>query len=473
MVRIFDILFPETQIAVSPWSAVFWQKDRAKFHKTVGVFAILCALAYVLHYHFVDLPQDKQPSSLWFGYRYGAAAWSLLIFFAYKKNLFRTFMRTPYFLSCLTLCYFQGQTLIWHPGTPYQYGFVIAFIMAWSLQTSMLKSMLAFACFLGIQMPAMFQAEVPTPHLVSNTILFAVSLIFTRLSYKLEIESFLNDMELTAQQQKNIEQSIEFSNHLLAFLPRMIGLRLKSLMARESMPIAAAADVVLKPRTVPVACIYSDIRGFTKKSKNLEFVSKTALNEIQALSLVVDESQGIPRKIGDLMFAYFDSSDLVENVVKSAICAIRMYQKNKELNSFGLETNAIERRFILTSGLGVVGNLGTSLSSIEITAMGPSVNLAARIDEMTKDQKVTSAIKEGQVICSNDFGAFLKSCVREAKIYSLELSELSVAIRDFKDESRIWFLDASLENLEILESHLFQLSKENVLRRSVENLEAS
>lgn len=473
LIHFFDNLFPETKVAVSQWALVFWDKDRSKFRKAVGVLSSLCAFAYILHFHFVDIPQGKTPIEKWFMYRYGMAAVSIGIFLVYKFNLVKRYLRTPYFLVCILFCFLQGQTLIWHPGTPYQYGFVMAFIMAWSLQVSTIKSLFAFMILLGSQWNAMLISEVPFPHMISNFILFAVSLIFTRQSYKLEIDSFLNDMELTASQQKNIEQSIEFSNHLLAFLPRMIGLRLKTLMAREGLPIAAAADIVMKARTVPVACVYSDIRGFTKKSRNLEFISRSALNEIQSLSLIVDESYGIPRKIGDLMFAYFDSGDLIENVLRSSVCSISMYEKNKELNEFNLDSNKVERRYILTSGIGVVGNLGTSSSSIEITAMGPSVNLAARIDELSKNPKLVTAIQDNHIICSTEFGALLKSYAHGLKMYSIDLSELNVTIRDFPDETRVWLLEASPENKALLSEILSTHSNENDLRRSLSNLEAS
>lgn len=473
LVQLFDNLFPETKVAVSQWSAVFWNKDRDKFRRAVGVLSSLCAVAYILHFHFVDLPQQKTPVEKWFAYRYGMAAISIIIFLVYRYNLVKRYLRTPYFLVCLLFCYLQGQTLIWHPGTPYQYGFVMAFIMAWSLQVSTIKSLLAFTLLLGSQWAAMIISEVPYPHMISNSILFAVSLVFTRQSYKLEIDSFINDMELTASQQKNIEQSIEFSNHLLAFLPRMIGLRLKTLMAREALPIAAAADIVMKARTVPVACVYSDIRGFTKKSRNLEFISRSALNEIQSLSLIVDEAYGIPRKIGDLMFAYFDSGDLIENTLRSSICAISMYEKNKELNEFNLDTNKVERRYILTSGISVVGNLGTSSSSIEITAMGPSVNLAARIDELSKSESLSEIVKEDQIICSAEFGILLKSYSQNLKMYSVDLSELKVSIRDFSDETKIWLLEASSENKIILSDLLKTHSDENDIRRTLFDLEAS
>lgn len=375
-------------------------------------------------------------------------------------------LRFPFYLSTLAFCYLQGLTLIWHPGTPYQYGFIIAFVMAWSLHTSLFRTMLSFTSLVAIQWPSMLTANAPYPHMWSHTILFGVSLAFTRLSYKTEIDGFISDMELKVSQQKNIEQSIEFSNQLLAFLPKLVGLRLKSLMVEEKIPIAAATDLVLRPRTVPVACIYSDIRGFTKKSKKLEYISKFALQEIQAISNAIDESMGIPRKIGDLMFAYFDSSDLLENALRSSQCAIKIYKKNQEMNVGIDPINRIERKIILTCGIGIVGNLGTSSSSIEITAMGSSVNLAARIDELTKHDGLQPLLKDDLLICSGEFGNLIKSAVPDLNMSPLNISELGIAIRDFKDEGTLWLLEASLEN-EILLKEALQGNSQNDKIRSM------
>ncbi len=468
-----EFLAPESKLNVTLWADSYKIHDRTRFKKFVGIFTLFCAAAYILHFHFVDIPQHKEPIEKWFFYRYGVALFCVGIFLLYRFLPLTRYLRTPYSLACLGLCYLQGQTLIWHAGTPYQYGFIMAFIMAWTIQKNILTSAIFFLSLVLVQVDPLLMTAVPTPHIISHTILFLVALIFTRYGLKVEIEKFLSDMELLSSQKKNIEMSLEFSNQLLAFLPKLIGARMKSLISSRAVGVTEASDFVLRPRIVPVACLYSDVRGYTKKSRNLEFISNSLLTEVQNITEVVDECSGIPRKIGDLVFAYFDSGDLVQNSLKSSIAAIKIANINALHNESVQAESVVSRKIIITSGLSVVGNLGTSSSSIEITAMGPPINLAARIDELTKTSEFQAACPPDHIICPTELAFIIKGLAPSAKIYEVKLEELGLKIRDFEHEQSIWLIAPSLDNLEHLQTALHNYSQDLKERNGLVSQEAA
>lgn len=471
--NLIDFLTPEAKLSVTPWAQTYKIHDQNRFRKYVGIFALFSAAAYILHFHFVDIPQNKTPLQLWFAYRYGVAAGCIGIFLLYRFTRFTKLLRAPYFLYCLLLCYLQGQTLIWHPGTPYQYGFIMAFVMAWNIQKNILVSTACFASLVAIQVNPLLASGMSSPHITSHAILFLLALVFTRYGLKVEIEKFLGDMELLTSQKKNIEMSVEFSNQLLAFLPKLVGVRMKSLINSRSLGVAEASDFVLRPRIVPVACIYSDVRGYTKKSRNLEFISNSLLAEVQSITSVVDECLGIPRKIGDLVFAYFDSGDLVENTLRSLIAATRIASANSEHNDLVPEESRVNRRIIVTNGLSVVGNLGTSASSIEITAMGPPINLASRIDELTKTPNFQKACPADHIICPTELAFVIKGLAPKTKIYEVKLDELELSIRDFEHEKSIWMIEPSAENLELFKNALNLYSQDLKDRNGLVHMEAA
>ena len=57
----------------------------------------------------------------------------------------------------------------------------------------------------------------------------------------------------------------------------------------------------------------------------------------------VERSGGIPRKIGDLLFAYFDRPSPQENLVRCLSAAIDVIQANNDFNASRSEQEPINR----------------------------------------------------------------------------------------------------------------------------------
>lgn len=136
--------------------------------------------------------------------------------------------------------------------------------------------------------------------------------------------------------------------------------------------------------------MFSDIRGFTSLSEQLtpdQVV--TILNEyLGEMTKVIFEYNGTIDKFeGDAILAIWNAPLLVENhPTKAVLCAIEMAQRLTEMQEKWAETGQI----ILRNGIGVntgqcfVGNIGSE-QRMDYTVIGDTVNLAARLEALTKE----------------------------------------------------------------------------------------
>ena len=135
---------------------------------------------------------------------------------------------------------------------------------------------------------------------------------------------------------------------------------------------------------LPVSVFFLDIRNFTSCSEDrapIEIVS--LLNEYyeQCANLVIEENGHINKYTGDGFLAIFGAPEPLENHSLSAFnAACRILRIT---NRFTLGARPMEVGIGLSSGSAILGNIG-SASKIEYTAIGDTINMAARLQEMTK-----------------------------------------------------------------------------------------
>jgi adenylate cyclase len=154
--------------------------------------------------------------------------------------------------------------------------------------------------------------------------------------------------------------------------------------------------------------LFTDVRGFTSMSEELppEKVTLIMNKALTAQQSAVQEHGGMVDKyIGDAMMAIFNAPmDLERHQDKAIKCALQietnMKQLNQELQSEGLPTIAIG--IGINTGEAVIGNMGSS-TRFDYTAIGDPVNLAARLESATKEQRVDILIGENTAnVCSYD-----------------------------------------------------------------------
>jgi adenylate cyclase len=192
-------------------------------------------------------------------------------------------------------------------------------------------------------------------------------------------------------------------------------------------------QAMMAGRTITAAVLFSDIRGFTTISSHLppkELV--TQLNEYlgRMVDVILEQQGTIDKFIGDAIMAEFGSpisSGAKADAMNAIRAALGMRQALSELRQVWKSQGKIP----FANGIGInygeftVGNIG-SPRRLEYAVIGDTVNVASRVEGMTKelgtDIAITDALyqlvkDEVEVI---DCGARqLKGRVGEVHLYSV------------------------------------------------------
>lgn len=410
-------------------------------------------VVYVLHYFTVDRSEGLAPSDLWFNYRFGMAAicGGCFMFYCIPQLTANRFYKVPLILTCAICTYFQARTVVWYPKVPYLYVYAFIFFSAIMLRSSILRSVFLAAAFTALTWGTLVEAGQSPAMIASASVVTMVFVIIARSKFASDINLFIANQKNFDQQKKFIEVNLEFTNQIKAFLPAEISKRLMFFIQESRMSTLQAIDEVLRPRTLPVACLYSDIRGFTRDSNDLNgYVSQAMLPNVKISTELVEKHNGIPRKIGDLIFAYYDSPDIQYNVASAMLSAASISRFNTQMNENLPEGQRIKRYILVSCGDAIVGNLSSYESAIEITAIGSPVNILSRIDELTKQGPLKELLEQGDIIMTAKFAELLGSIRPHVELKKIDLKSLNLKIRDFDDAETIYVFKTTKNNLEAL-----------------------
>lgn len=133
-----------------------------------------------------------------------------------------------------------------------------------------------------------------------------------------------------------------------------------------------------------VTMLFSDIRGFTKMSENVE--PKTVLTlmnrYLTRMCQIIDKNHGVVDKfVGDEVMALYGAPVTIEDPAGKALgTALEMMEHLKEVNSerAKLHFPPYAIGIGLHTGLVVAGNVGSD-NRLNYTVLGANVNLAARL----------------------------------------------------------------------------------------------
>ncbi len=138
-----------------------------------------------------------------------------------------------------------------------------------------------------------------------------------------------------------------------------------------------------------LSVLFSDIRGFTSLSEKMEVRSLVALlNEYlgEMTSIVFQHSGTLDKFIGDAVMAFWGAPIADPNhALHAVLCAMEMKFKLNELNQNwrSLGCPPLEIGVGINTGDVIVGNIGSELR-LNYTVIGDNVNLASRIEGLTK-----------------------------------------------------------------------------------------
>lgn len=155
----------------------------------------------------------------------------------------------------------------------------------------------------------------------------------------------------------------------------------------------------MDPRDQELTVMFADIQGFTKMSEGLEVEQVTEiLNEFLTLmtEVIQDKRGTIDKYMGDAIMAFWGAPVNDEQHARHAFeAASEMLVKMRELN-ISLANRALPQinvRVGLNTGLMSVGDMGSEFRRA-YTVIGDEVNLAARIESLTRVYDVGMIIGE-------------------------------------------------------------------------------
>ncbi len=140
-----------------------------------------------------------------------------------------------------------------------------------------------------------------------------------------------------------------------------------------------------------ITVLFSDIRGFTTMSEHVDPAELVAqLNEyFEAMVEVVAAHHGaVDKFLGDGMMAIFGAPARRDDHAERACCAaLDMLDRLEHVNDGRAQRGLAPLRIGIGihTGRAVVGNVGSPPFRVDFTAIGDTVNLAARIEAMTKE----------------------------------------------------------------------------------------
>ncbi|HEY8212191.1 MAG TPA: adenylate/guanylate cyclase domain-containing protein [Myxococcaceae bacterium] len=163
--------------------------------------------------------------------------------------------------------------------------------------------------------------------------------------------------------------------------------------------VTQGKKIELGGETIPVTVFFADIRGFTTISEKMEprrLLDFLNLYFREMVGCVIAEGGAVDKYIGDAIMAVFGAPvPEPDDALRAVRAALQMRARLASLNESFAERGLPQIRFGLGihSGTVVAGHMGHS-ERLEYTVIGDPVNVASRLESMTKELQVDILLSE-------------------------------------------------------------------------------
>jgi len=181
--------------------------------------------------------------------------------------------------------------------------------------------------------------------------------------------------------------------------------------------------------------LFSDIRGFTPISEKFQTdpqgLTKLINKFLTPMTEIIMKNGGtIDKYMGDCIMAFWNAPLDCPNHREMAIkSALEMEEKLKELNDSGEFGDKLNIGIGINSGKAVVGNMGSN-QRFDYSVLGDSVNLASRLEGVSKNYNTTIVIGEDTYNGVSDKFDFTKLDEVQVKGKSNKVSIYSVTSKN-------------------------------------------
>lgn len=174
--------------------------------------------------------------------------------------------------------------------------------------------------------------------------------------------------------------------------------------------------------------MFSDIRGFTKMSENMnaENVVRLLNHYFSAMTDIIFENSGtLDKFIGDEIMSIYGVPVFTEKHAENAVLtAMKMIKATKDMKTFLLRNMlpVFDIGIGINSGEVIAGNIGSS-KKMEFTVIGDTVNTASRL---------VSAAKPGEIIINETTYELTKNSFKFEHLEPIEVKGKSKKLNIFK-----------------------------------------
>lgn len=211
--------------------------------------------------------------------------------------------------------------------------------------------------------------------------------------FDVEIQDDLKFAELTATTLSSLRQMRILQRRQDSLRPFFAPVVQKALSAREP-------NDVLAPREADVSVLFCDLRGFSRQSEESSNKLLELLRRVSdALGVmthhILDRNGVVGDFHGDAAMGFWGwpiaSKDSVLNAAQAALAIRAEFEATSEIKGHPLAGFRVG--IGVATGRAVAGRIGT-VDQVKVTVFGPVVNLASRLESMTKQLRAPILVDE-------------------------------------------------------------------------------
>jgi class 3 adenylate cyclase len=210
-----------------------------------------------------------------------------------------------------------------------------------------------------------------------------------------------------------------------------------------------ALDEVLMRKEASVAVMFTDMRNFSTRSVDTDFVEQELVPSSSKIIDGAEDNMGVAKQIGDAVFVYYSMEDPEEGLLRAAKDSVKGCMDEKQrIKTLGRAEP--ERFFSIAYGSALVGNMA-SFRHREATVIGSPANLSARMDTLTKEPAFKILIGDGnKVLVSKTAKEILKTFNDKLEFNEVNLEDIKLIMKSFPDEKSIYLFATTAENIAAL-----------------------
>ncbi|BAT55645.1 Adenylate/Guanylate Cyclase [Nostoc sp. NIES-3756] len=207
-------------------------------------------------------------------------------------------------------------------------------------------------------------------------------------------------------------------------------------VVQQLISVGGSPDGRLPPAESEISILFADLVGFTAISEKL---TPTAIAELlnnlfeEMLQEVFARGGTLDKYIGDCIMAFFGAPEpQADHADRATAAAKAMLTRMEHLNANGFWHEPLQLRIAINSGKAVVGDVGSS-QRVEYTALGGTINLAARMEGICPPSECVISEATYQLLSQrNDFQEMgdyrFKGIDRLVKVYQTKLQQATTLI---------------------------------------------